>query len=70
MNNLDKEKMYQGVKKTIVTGLFVVLAALFNHGLNIESPTFATYSVFIVSGIALSVILFWIAEIWDYWRAR
>jgi uncharacterized membrane protein YdcZ (DUF606 family) len=68
MSNLELEKMYQGVKKTIVAGCFVVIAALFNHGLNIESPTFAAYSVFIVSGIAFFVILIWIAEIWDYGR--
>jgi len=69
MSNPELEKMYQGVKKTIVAGCFVVIAALFNHGLDIENPSLATNSVFIVSGICLVIILIWFVEIWDYGRA-
>lgn len=66
---LEKEKMYQGVKKTIIAGCFVVTGALLNRGLNIESPPFALNSVFIVLGIGFFTILILLAEIWDYGRA-
>jgi len=66
---LEKEKMYQDVKKTIIAGCFLVTGALYNRGLNIESPSFASNSLFIVLGTGLFTILILLAEIWDYGRA-